>query len=140
MLSAFLISKVIGISIDIIPFSVFVILPINTKRRNKIADFYLTTEELKFAYYDSLITKTPGYIVWCMFHRVDLFWQSSSSKKSNADLANVMEPKDYIISEKHIFWSNTALPHSDVKPYFYNKLTEIRQKAETGLVMLSTNI
>ena len=73
MLSAFLISKVIGISIDIIPFSVFVILPIKTKRRNKIADFHLTMEEQKFAYYGSLITKTPDYIMKCMLHRVNLF-------------------------------------------------------------------
>ena len=37
-----------------------------------------------------------------------------------------METKYTVISEKRRFWSNTALPHSDVMPYFCKKPTAIR--------------
>ena len=65
-------------------------------------------------------------------HRVHIFRQSSASKEANADLNKVKQLTDSVINENCKFWSNAALPHTDLKEDFHLKLTSIRQKAEAG--------
>ena len=65
-------------------------------------------------------------------HRVHIFRQSSASKEANADLNKVKQLTDSVINENCKFWSNAALPHTDLKDDFHLKLTSIRQKAEAG--------